>query len=395
MTINSAQDPSTHLVANLADMSLGESLPDHSSLNDYPDTSQIILRLNEDKPAVNIPTESLRVNGDCRQDKMEVYLGKSLEQYFSSSTLKASLRTPLDLFYAIDQGWKDELQKHQNKKAFELGTFLHECILEPTRFGRVTVEPKLSRSTKDGVSGLISFWESTIRETCVDPESLIIIAKQTENDITKIAGMREYLANLIDASGIMAVKEADYLQIKITERNYKSYAGGILPKLLKWSKREISFYATEPETGLKLRVRPDAIQFKENIGVDAIISVKSTRQNNLDAFYRQSANLNYELSEGMYQDVVSQVTGRKFLTTLMIMVQTCAPYAVALLRWSPEDLENGKYKFRTALGITKECIDKGKFPGFEAFSEKGNFGIIEMKQPKWSQKVLPEIDVEN
>jgi hypothetical protein len=90
----------------------------------------------------------------------------------------------------------------------------------------------------------------------------------------------------------------------------------------------------------------------------------------------------------MYQDVVSKVTGRDFNTTIMIMLQTVEPFGVAVMVWSAEDIETGKYKFRTALQIAKECQEKNHYPGYEAFAEEGCFGLIQMQLPQWNNKEL-------
>jgi len=384
---------------NLHQMEAGAELapfePEFKDIANYPPIEDILQRLNDSAPTRNVPTQSLRVNGHCVQDSFDSYLGSS--DHLSSSTLKEALKTPLNLYYSINHGWKDLLDKHRQKSSFDMGTFIHQCILEPTKFKRVVVEPKYSRSTKDGVKRLIWFWYRTIKEK--QPERLREIIETSFNSLMnsfgKLPGKKEFLAKIIEASGIKAVNEVQHAQIVVTHRNYMRYGGGILPRILKHSKREISFYGTDIETGLNVRVRPDALAFKENIGVDAIISVKSTRFEDLEGYYRQSANLKYELSEGMYQDVISNVTGRQFLTTLCIMVQTVPPFGVALLRWDPEDLENGKYKYRMALQTAKECIESNKFPGFDAYAESGNFGIIQMKQPAWANKVLPEVQIED
>ena len=72
----------------------------------------------------------------------------------------------------------------------------------------------------------------------------------------------------------------------------------------------------------------------------------------------------------MYQEVMSSVTGRNFNATIMIMLQTVEPYDVAVLFWSPDDLANGKYKYRYALSIVKDCFDKKWFPGYDAKSRR-------------------------
>ena len=197
----------------------------------------------------------------------------------------------------------------------------------------------------------------------------------------KIDGKKVYLQSLKVLSNLQPVSEEHFLKIQILKKQYDNYGGGILKEILKHSKREISFYTTENDVDLK--VRPDAIQFEENIGVNAIISIKSTACEDLRAFYHNAAKLHYDLSEGMYQHVVSKVSGRDFNTTIMVMLQTVEPFGIAVLVWSAEDIEMGKYKFQTALQIAKECQEKCKYPGYEANAEDGAFGLIQMHLPQW------------
>jgi len=93
--------------------------------------------------------------------------------------------------------------------------------------------------------------------------------------------------------------------------------------------------------------------------------------------------------------VASGVTGRDFNCTITIMLQTKPPYGVALLVWNAEDIEIGKYKYHQALQTVKECQDSGLYPGYDAYAEGGNFGLISMKLPDWISKELPPMDVED
>jgi hypothetical protein len=174
---------------------------------------------------------------------------------------------------------------------------------------------------------------------------------------------------------------------------YKTYGGGIIPKILKNARKECSFYGTDPETGLPVKVRPDAFNTEENIGVNAVISFKTTGVETLDAFVRDTAKYKYEMSEGMYQDVVSNVTGKNFSVTIMIMLQTIPPYSPAVFWWTPEDIFYGKEKYRSALRLVKDCYDKKIFPGFDVFAGRGCSGILEMKQPEWAHKINTPIEI--
>lgn len=366
-------------------------------LNEYPTAEKISNHLlSEGNLRKHVYTKDLNVNGIAVQDSMETYLATDALQ---SSHLKQALITPLHLGFALDDD-KKELEKLKDRKPyFELGEFLHQCILEPTKFSRVVVEPKYSLASKEGVSGLIKFWEETIEKQGfgldanneqISVQEALSVAMQKVDDlglsIDKQDGKKTYYNALKHISGLDAVSEEHYLKIQILKKHYDNYGGGILKELLVKSKREISFYADYEN--MKLKVRPDALQFEENIGVNAIISVKSTACEDLRAFYYNAAKLHYDLSEGMYQEVVSQVTGRDFNTTIMIMLQTVPPFGIAVLVWSAEDIEMGKYKFRTGLQIAKECADKGIYQGYEAFAEDNDFGLIDMRLPQWNNKEL-------
>jgi len=368
-------------------------------LGEYPTVSEIVNFLQNRKRNIHVYTDDIRSNGIVVQDDMRKYLESP---NLSSGTIKKALNTMLH--YEFEKNCRKKLEALQGEKDhFKLGTYLHECVLEPTKFSRVIVEPKASRANNSDLDMLCDFWEETIRDKGeVFPEGSAPIQaeeaiekayKDTVKDIDKRDGKKEYLNNLIQISGLRVVSEDMKMIIDIAHSNYMRYGNGILPELLKHSKREISMYVKDEETGLDVKIRPDAIQFAENIGVDAIISVKTTSCETLGHFYYHSAKLNYETSEGMYQEVASKATGRDFATTLMIMIQTVPPYGVALLKWNPEDIEIGKHKYRHALQSIADADFSKVVPSFDMYAEQGHFGIIEMKQPDWNKKNIHPVDV--
>lgn len=356
-------------------------------------------KLNAQDKSVHIYTKDLNVNGTAVQDSFEKYLDYDAIQ---SSHLKQALKTPLHFAFSKDDD-KAELDKIRGgKKYFELGTFLHQCVLEPTLFSRVLVEPKFNLASTDGVNSLIKFWEDKLQElgeVIIDEVSTnwqtvrdICVNKVTDIGLSleKIDGKKAYYEALKNASGLTPVSEEHFLKISILKKHLDTYADGIIYKLLKRSKREISFYY-ENENGTKLKVRPDALQFEENIGVNAIISVKSTACEDLRAFCYNAAKLHYDLTEGMYQEVISKVTCRNFNTTIMVMLQTVEPYAVAILVWDKDDIEVGKYKYQTALTIAETATAKNEYKGYDSFADN-ELGLIQMKLPNWNNtELLPSV----
>lgn len=266
-----------------------------------------------------------------------------LEQYLTlSRALNPSLQ---DLHLGAE-----EMRIGNNR--ITMHTLAHQAILEPTKFDRVIVEPKFSLSSTEGVNELINFWTKVINDQGygidhegkqITPEEAFDMASsdvaKLNLSMDKIDGKKVYFRSLAVLSGKEAVGETNFLKIQILRKHYERYGGGLLPRLLKHSKREISFYHTDPETGIDVKVRPDALQFEENIGCNAIISIKSSACEDLRAFMANSAKLHYDLSEGMYQEVCSEVTGRDFNCTITIFLQTVAPFAIAVLVWEPEDID--------------------------------------------------------
>jgi hypothetical protein len=397
-------------MTDLSNFSEGVELMDASiqhtrPLSEYPTPETITNFLMQGIAPQHIYTADINKKGLAVQDEMDKYLSN---EALSSGMLKEALKTPMHFSFSLD-GDKSELQKLQGEKGhFNLGNYLHQAVLEPRKFSRAIVEPSYSLASGEGVKVGTEFWENTIKEQgygfdesenqltpCEVLQMSLDAVKNAGLDINKQDGKKAYLKGLKTLSGLESVTEENFFKIKILKKHYEQYGGGILKRLLTHSKREISLYATDAITGLDVKVRPDAMQFKENIGVDAIISVKSSGIEDLRAFYHQAAKMHYDLSEGMYQEVATQVTGRDFNTTIMIMLQTVAPFAVAVLVWSPEDIETGKHKYRTGINIAKEALDKNYFPGYDSFAESGNFGLIQMTLPRWNNKEFLPSEINN
>lgn len=365
-------------------------------LNEYATPDLIASFLSTRENAVHIYSDSLRRNGFVIKEDMSKYL--AAKDYINSGALKEAIKSPLHLFYQLNSGWKDQLEAYEKTKSyFVLGEFIHQAILEPRKFERVVIEPGYKLNTKDGVKSLIAFWEDKLYEAEEDEVSTSEKVKETiikaGFDLDKMDGLRQYYAALKVSSGFSSVSETDKLIIDIVYFNYRRYGDGLFPELLKRSKRETSIYYEDPVYNLRQRIRPDAMQFEENIGANTIISVKSTRAESIGYFTYQSAKLNYELSEGMYCEIASAVTRRDFNCVITIMVQTIPPYGVAALVWDGEDIEIGKYKYHQALQTVSDCLETGKYPGYDAYAEAGNRGLIAMKQPEWNTKELHPVDI--
>jgi hypothetical protein len=359
--------------------------------SEYPALDTIIdfIKMNEAEHEINI--DKLALMGTMKAEPIEVYLNTPA---ISSSICKEYLKTPLHGFYA-----EHKTLPKKDKKHFDLGTFAHMAFLEPALFDKVMVEPAANLSSHAGCDKLLNFYADCIQTAfengLIEQDAYMAINPYDFEGLKKPEDKRARIENLKLFCPYQFIDEEHKIIIDVLKSNYYRYGNGIIPRLLKGAIHEISMYGNDPETGLLTKIRPDGLNVKENIGVDAIISFKTTASDNLGKFIYDSAKYSYELTEGMYQEVASHITGRKFNTTIMIMLQTVPPYLPAVFMWDADDLQNGKYKYRNALTTIKECQDENKYPGFDAMAEAGHFGIIKMKQPEWAMKELHPVDLED
>lgn len=319
--------------------------------------------------------KSLAVQPHSRvvQDKMEKYLAAPGE---SSSALKEVLKSPRH--YLI---YKNEDLHKKDESHFELGTFIHSAFLEPTKFAKVKVLPEGgNKNSRGGVITLIKYYWT-----------LLGVAPDVFLDEMKMDALKEVCVDLEEQAkraGYSFIDPTMSQVVKIIQSSYRTYGDGIIPRLIAQGRTETSFYGHDPETGLKVKIRPDCMLLEEQVGANIILSVKTTSATSVDAFIRDAAKYRYELAEGMYLKVASEITGRQFSGTLMLVAQTCLPFQCFLLWFDAEDLACGKYKYQQAIDIVKACRDANEWPGFETFAEDGAYGIIQAKFPEWIKQEL-------
>lgn len=364
-------------ISDLTGATVAEELsPLRFDREDYTPFEEFLHRITllPEKPK-RVHNYALSVNGRVVNDRMEKYLAHPAE---SSSLLKEALKSPRHYLIA-----RNGQVKPRNTDHFELGTFCHQAMLEPSKFERVVVAPKANRATIEGNCALIGFY-------C----DLLSIPQDTILVTLKLQALREMVADLetqAARAGYTLIGEEHADIIRVIRASYKTYGGGILPRIMPYVRAETSMYGTDPSTGLKVKIRPDGLLLEENFGINAILSVKTTCATSVEAFMRDCAKFRYELSEGMYLKVASEVTGRKFTATVMIMAQTTIPFQVAVFYWDAEDLQVGKYKYAQAMDIVRQCRDANAWPGFDAKAEAGAHGIIQCKLPAYiKSELLPQ-----
>ena len=108
------------LQSSLDDLTRGEELKTntldiyeyyHKPESEYKTIAEIVHHIKNREKAVNVSSDSLRVNGQLIQDSFEKYLNSP---YNSSNMLKKALLTPRH--YTFEKEYNEELQKYKSKK---------------------------------------------------------------------------------------------------------------------------------------------------------------------------------------------------------------------------------------------------------------------------------------
>lgn len=227
-----------------------------------------------------------------------------------SSSLKNVLRSPAHYKHKCDN-------PEDPTPAMELGTAIHEAILEPNLFADAVVMPTFSgtgsRAAKD--------------QWLLENHGKRIL---TADNMERIKGILK---------SVSAHKTAR--------------------SLLSKGASEESYFATCPDTGIICKARPDFLRDGH-----IIVDVKSTVDASPAGFAKAVANYHYALSGAFYLDVVSNVMGQNFNQFIILAVEKEPPYAVGVYLLDEGTIDAGRFLYKKALKRLKACRDSGVFPAY-------------------------------
>lgn len=232
----------------------------------------------------------------------------------SSSELKKIMKSPAHYKY-----WKDNPQ--EDTPALLFGRAAHKYVLETYDFfTEFAVAPVCDRRTKEGKETWAKFLEESEGKDVI-----------TEEQFKQIEDMRT-----------------------------AAYATPFVSKLLSGEK-ELSFWGTDEDTGLTIKVRPDCIT-KMN-GQHILIDFKTCSDADNMKFCRDSIKFNYDLQLALYRSVLRQNTGHDY-TVVIIAQEKTPPYATNVFQLSENYLQTGEELYKQMLKVYKECEETGNWYGY-------------------------------
>ena len=257
--------------------------------------------------AVADEAPALSAARQCEVLDISIHEYHSLTDSVSCSGLKHLLRSPAH-FQAYLRGCRDSGDK--------IGSAFHSAVLEPDVFNATY-----------GVSCTARRGKSYTEFVEQHPDRTIL----TDAEFSSVKGMLKALIQFSDFP---------------------------LWKALRASEREKSVIWTDEETGVKVRVRFDAI-----LAPYAIFDLKSTTDARPEQFLKQAIRLDYDLQAAIYSEAAYRHTGEK-LPFNFVAAETAEPHGIFMLTADESMLENGRRKFRRALETYKRCTDTGQWPGY-------------------------------
>lgn len=232
----------------------------------------------------------------------------------SNNGLKKLLKSPAH--FAASITGKDA----KDTPALRFGRIVHLAILEPTLFlAHKVVAPEFKGT---GSKAAKAEWEKRL-----PPNSIILDDAEEEARITGM--LNRLLAHRVAAN------------------------------LLKTGVAEVSGFWTDPETGVKCRIRPDYLRKGP-----MVLDYKTTEDASYEEFRRSAYFYGYPLQAAFYCEGVSQILGKRCDDFVFIAQEKAAPYELMVYPADEGFLDFGRRQMRKALRTFAECQRTGAWPGY-------------------------------
>ena len=217
--------------------------------------------------------------------------------------------------------------------ALQFGAMVHKLLLEPETFGEeYVVAPDVDRRTKAGKEA----WNAVVENASAEGKTVMTVEDFAKATDMVEAVKRHPIANrLINGPG----------------------------------KHEEALFWTDEDTGIKCKVRLDALVGK---GKDMmVVDYKTAADAKTDVVSRMIFRYGYHVQSHMYTHAVQVNYGLKERPPFVLVVQEKKPpYAVNVIQLTEDVILAGEDDFRLYIGMLHQCRETGFFYGYNgAFNE--------------------------
>lgn len=318
------------------------------------------------------------------------------DRAIGSSGLKKLKQSPLHYWAA----YLDPEREPVDSQALRIGRAWHCAVFEPEHFGdRYAANHDAHAATKRaGLLSRLLAGDLEVGNLTALPEGLSLTTKEGKALVAQIelAGkvavadedhswLLTWLPRLrgrdvLSQSNIDAVlKMADVMRSHPISRVLFSKYAGIY-------QIETSIFSVCPETGVRVKVRPDLyLPPCEDFVNGLIVDGKSTTDASAEGFARQVWNLDYGLQAAFYTAVI----GREYKTAgrpafLWAACEKEAPHASAYYAAGEDLLAHYDKEISRLMRLYKHCSERDTWPGYPTT-------VQPLSLPVWAQKLVDAV----
>jgi len=163
----------------------------------------------------------------------------------------------------------------------------------------------------------------------------------------------------------------------------KDSVTGDIAKVLLSGKKQVTALWYDPIHGVPCKARYDVL----NDG--NITDLKSSSADaTANSFSREALKYGYHIQAAAYLESFEQITGEPLAVFNFVVVETKEPHQVGCFTHREDSIMLGKMYWEKALGIYKECMESGEWPGYPDV-------LIAIDVPAYALKPIEEGFVED
>ena len=267
-------------------------------------------------------------------------------EHYSSSILKAGLKSMKALKLAIDERDNEDVRKPH----FDFGNAFELYLTNKKEF-------------KENVAIL-------------NEDEIITKIQNERPELKNVRNSKEYKAQIADFNEVNAdkyiISESDLL--KMSQMAEGVLSNKIAFKLIRDSKLQETYFFADENTGVKLKSRPDLVNYESKVITDIkTISELSEREIN-----KQINSFGYWLQALLQIEGYNSKTGDYPEAYFWLFVEKQAPYDCALVAFDMSDIEIKMNDYQILLKDLAECEKTGIWPGISAKADNEH-GILTAK----------------
>lgn len=157
------------------------------------------------------------------------------------------------------------------------------------------------------------------------------------------------------------------------------YQDSVIRRLIEGTEYQLSLFWTDPETGLRLKTRPDICKRKKNV----VVNVKTTADGSPEAFSREMAKHDYPIQaaieiEGCLQTGLMQSVDHYF----WLVVEKVPPYCATIYEFAPKDIELYTDQIHYYFHKIRQAQKQNLWPGYSDRADN-QYGILTVEIPLW------------